>query len=124
MKKLLVILVLTVFITTLTSFSSNISNKLTTTNSISESTQQQQVVPAYALCGGNWYSGQIAYIITDQGYKPLYYWFNDFCGRQLQGQFYNERFVPLNPNNQLAKQNNWTHTISLNGQATAYLTLY
>lgn len=86
--------------------------------------QQQQTVDAYVMWGGNWRRGQITYSSTQQGYKPISYQFEDYGNSQLRGQFFPDQiFSPLNPNNQLAKQNNWTHTISVGG-ATAYLTLY
>ncbi len=85
---------------------------------------QVRSVPAFIMWGGNWRSGQVSFIQTEYGYKPVSYQFEDYGNNQLRGQFYpDQQFMSLNPNHQLAKQNNWTHTITVQG-STAYLRLY
>jgi hypothetical protein len=124
MKKTLLFSTLTFVVVTLSSFKHSSSVIFPKTNSLNEIYQQQQTVDAYIMWGSNWRRGQITYSSTQQGYKPISYQFEDYGNSQLRGQFFpDQRFSPLNPNNQLAKQNNWTHTISVQG-VTAYLTIY
>ena len=123
MKKFSLFLTLTFIIITLSSFRHSASDFSPKSNSLNEIHKQQQTVNAYVWWGGNWRTGYITYVRTQQGYKPISYQFEDYGNDQLRGQFFpGERFTPLNPNNNLAKQNNWTHTISVQGVA-AYLTL-
>lgn len=124
MKRVFLFSILTVSILALSSFKYYTSSSFRIINSVNKIKQQQQTVDAFIMIGGNWVSGQITYMRTQQGYQPIRFSF----GEQIRGEFWpDQRFIPLNPNNQLAKQNNWTHTInvqSFNQGGTAYLTLY
>lgn len=85
--------------------------------------QQERTVTAYIMSGGNWQKGQVTYIETNRGYQPVSYDFSDYVNGP-RGRFYSDqRFRPLNPNNPLAKANNWTHTIEIRG-TVAYLSIY
>jgi len=85
--------------------------------------QQQQTASAYRMAGGNWQRGSVNYQITQQGYKPISYDFSAYRSGG-RGSFYQDsRFIPLNPNNKLAIQNNWTHMVR-SSIGTLYLTLY
>ena len=86
------------------------------------SLQQQQTVSAYRMAGGNWQRGTVSYKRTQQGYKPVSYDFSGYRGGSRGGFFPDARFTPLNPNNKLAIQNNWTHMVGSNA-GTLYMTL-
>lgn len=100
------------------------SSQSAASNALSNfSSQQSYSADAYILGGNGWIKGFITYNKTQQGYVPVRYYFQNVGGRELKGNFYNgDSFTPLNPNNQYAKANNFTHTIKVPG-ATAYLTL-
>ncbi len=123
MKKILLFSTLSIAVVSLSSFMFHYSN-FNSIKTLKKINQQQQTVDAYIMIGGNWIRGQITYVRTQQGYQPIRFWF----GQELRGEFWpDQSFIPLNPNNQLARQNNWTHTISVqsfNQGGTAYLTLY
>lgn len=80
---------------------------------------QSNVYDAYMYQGGNWHTGRIVIEQTQNGYRLISYNFSDvstFNGQPLQGRFYDgERLTPLNPNNELAKKNNFTHYIEIQG---------
>jgi len=123
MKKIFLLPTLAFAVSTLSSFNNDSSN-LSLNNISNVMHQQQQTVDAFIMIGGNWMRGQITYMRTQRGFQPIRFYFNE----QLKGEFWpDQTFIPLNPNNQLAKQNNWTHTISVQAISqggTAYLTLY
>jgi hypothetical protein len=120
MKKVFLISTMIIAFVVLTAFKATPILKINLKECTSALQQQETTFDVYVMQGGNWIKGQITYVRTQQGYTPIRYHFSD----QLRGEFWpDQRFMPLNPNNELAKQNNWTHTISVGG-ATAYLTLY
>ena len=49
---------------------------------------QVRSVPAFIMWGGNWRSGQLSFIQTENGYKTVSYQFEDYGNNQLRGQFY------------------------------------
>ena len=84
---------------------------------------QRQTVYAWRMAGGNWQQGTVTYENTQQGIRPINYNFSSYTNGG-RGQFMpNARFMPLNPNNELAKKNNWTHSIS-SMAGTLYLSIY
>ena len=85
--------------------------------------QQQQTLRAYRMAGGQWQQGTVSYQRTQYGYKPISYDFSNYQGGTRNRFFPDARFIPLNPNNKLAIQNNWTHIIGSNA-GTLYMTLY
>lgn len=84
---------------------------------------QPQTVYAWRMAGGIWQQGRVTYQNTEEGLVPISFDFSGYTNGQ-RGQFMpDERFMPLNPNSELAKENNWTHSIrSMAG--TLYLTIY
>ncbi|MDP2112664.1 MAG: hypothetical protein Q8K69_01255 [Bacteroidota bacterium] len=104
--------------------SSGNSSKSATSNALLNfSSQQDYSADAYIAGGNGWIKGFITYNKTQQGYVPIRYYFQNVGGRELKGNFYKgDSFTPLNPNNQYAKQYNFTHTIKVPA-ATVYLTL-
>jgi hypothetical protein len=124
MKKVFLCSILAFTVLTLSSFKNHKLSSPRINKAVNKINQQQQTVEAYLMIGGNWITGQITYMRTQQGFQPIRFWF----GEQLRGEFWpDQRFTPLNQNNQFAKQYNWTHCISVQsfGQGgTAYLTLY
>jgi hypothetical protein len=121
MKKISVFTTITFLVITLSSFKNSSSDFSVRSSSLKEIYKQEQTVDAFIMWGGNWRKGRITYMSTQQGYKPISYQFQDVDYR-LKGKFFSEKFTPLNPNNELAKANNWTHTIGIQG-TTAYLIL-
>ncbi len=123
MKKILLLSTLTIVVVTLSSFKNITSDFTPKTNSLNESYQQQQTVYAWRMAGGNWQQGTVTYQNTQQGLKPISYDFSSYTNGG-RGQFMPDaRFMPLNPNNELAKKNNWTHSIS-SMAGTLYLSIY
>lgn len=127
MKKVFLFTALISGFAILSAFKTSLISECYTSN-ITSSLQREQTVVAYMWWDNNWRSGNITYIRTQQGYTPVSYNFGDTQHRggsisPLRGYFSGDRFVPLNPNNELAKKNNWTHIITVEG-IDAYLTLY
>lgn len=85
--------------------------------------QQIQTVDAWRMAGGNWQQGTVTYESTQQGYRPISYDFSNYTNGGRNQFMPDARFMPLNPNNELAKKNNWTHTIS-SMAGTLYLSIY
>ncbi len=87
--------------------------------------QQGQVQTTYAwrMAGGQWQQGTVTYERTQQGYRPISYDFSNYTNGGRNQFMPDARFMPLNPNNELAKKNNWTHSIS-SLAGTLYLRLY
>ena len=87
-------------------------------------TQSSYALDAYIMMQGNWMHGTISVNRTQNGDRPYRYDFPGMQGVQTSGQFYPDtRFTPLNPNNQYAIRNNFTHTISCPTIGTAYVTM-
>jgi hypothetical protein len=82
-----------------------------------------QTVYAFRMAGGAWQQGTVTYEVSQYGVVPVSYNFSNYRNAG-SGQFFpSQRFVPLNPNNEMAKANHWTHMI--NSQiGTLYLTIY
>jgi hypothetical protein len=84
---------------------------------------QQQTVYAWRMAGGQWQQGSVSYLVTQYGIKPISYDFSGYTNGRSGRFMPDDRFMPLNPNNELAKKNNWTH--SINSMAgTLYLSIY
>jgi hypothetical protein len=75
---------------------------------------------AYIIIQGTWVHGTISVNRTQNGDKPFNYNFDGFESGSL---YPDSRFTPLNPNNQYAIKNNFTHTISIPNLGTAYVTM-
>ena len=87
-------------------------------------TQRESVVNAFLMIQGRFIMGTIGVQNTQNGLRPVNYSFPGMAQRQTSGQFYPDtRFTPLNPNNQYAIKNNFTHTISIPNLGTAYVTM-
>jgi len=75
---------------------------------------QNKSIAAYIYFQRTWYTGYIYYSTAPDGYKLESYSFDQMYigGQAFSGYFYGqEKFIPLNPNNELAKQNNFTHYV-------------
>jgi len=81
---------------------------------------------AYVNSNGNWHTGTIWIQQTQNGHQLLSYNFDSVhsgMGHKLAGDFdQRHRLTKLNPNNELAKQNNVTHYVTIQG-LKAYLIL-
>ena len=80
----------------------------------------QSSITAYIFHQGQWHTGFINYSTTQNGYKLTTYQFNTISslqtGQKLVGHFYDDtKFTNLNPNNNLARQHNFTHYVSIEG---------
>ena len=86
-------------------------------------TQSQYELDAWIDIRGNFYSGNIRVNRTQNGDRPYSYCFPGTGGMRGYIPFFEDdnRFTPLNPNNPLAIQNNFTHMISIPSLWTAYL---
>ena len=74
---------------------------------------------------GQWHTGFINYTTTQNGYELTSYQFDTVSsqqtGQKLTGYFNSDaKFINLNPNNNLARQYNFTHYINIQG-ITAYI---
>ncbi len=100
-------------------------NANTPTNSSCESIQTTSY-NSYIYFSGNWHTGKIWIQQTQNGYKLLSYNFDsvhNVNGHKLSGDFdQRHSLTKLNPNNELAKQNNFTHYVTIQG-LKAYLIL-
>ncbi|MFH6951447.1 hypothetical protein ACHRV6_23370 [Flavobacterium sp. FlaQc-51] len=80
---------------------------------------QQSSYEAYAFHNGSWHTGRIYIRQNQNGYQLISYSFNDlymFNSQPLAGDFLQgQRLTPLNPNNELAKRNNFTHYVNIQG---------
>lgn len=80
---------------------------------------QQTVYEAYAFHNGYWHKGRISINQYQNGYQLVSYSFNDisnYNGQPLSGNFYQgQQLIRLNPNNELAKANNFTHYVEIQG---------
>lgn len=87
-------------------------------NSYSELVQEKYIT-AYTFIKGRWYEGTIYYTQKSNSYELFNYFFKDapsIYGSGLNGKFQdNERFVKLNPNNELAIKYNFTHYVDIDG---------
>ena len=102
---------------------SDVNTKLIESTIAVQQQGQQQTVYAWRMAGGQWQQGSVTYQNTQQGLKPISYDFSGYTNGG-RGQFMPDaRFMPLNPNNELAKKNNWTHSIS-SMAGTLYLSIY
>jgi hypothetical protein len=120
MKKVFLISTMIIAFVVLTAFKATTILKINISECASALQQEETTFDVYIMQGGSWIKGQITYVRTQQGFTPIRYHFSD----QLRGAFWpDQRFMPLNPNNELAKKHNFTHTINTGG-ATAYLILY
>ena len=87
-------------------------------------TQRDYAINAFLMMQGQFIQGTISVQSTQNGAKPINYNFPGMAQRQTSGQFYPDtRFIPLNPNNQYAIRNNFTHTINIPNLGTAYVSL-
>jgi hypothetical protein len=102
----------------------NYENLLKNENYTSTFKQSQvQTVYAWRMAGGQWQQGTVTYERNQFGYRPMSYDFSNYTNGGRNNFAPDVMFTPLNPNNDLAKKNNWTHTIrSMAG--TLYLSLY
>ena len=91
--------------------------------SIQQQQGQVQTVYAWRMAGGQWQQGTVTYETTQQGFRPISYDFSNYQNGERNQFMPDSRFMPLNPNNELAKKYNWTHTIS-SMAGTLYLSLY
>ncbi|MFV8327631.1 hypothetical protein [Flavobacterium sp. ZS1P14] len=80
---------------------------------------QSNTYEAYMYHNGNWNKGRITMRQTENGYVLSTYSFSDIYtinGQQLSGNFYaDQRLTRLNPNNDLAKNYNFTHYVDIQG---------
>lgn len=85
-------------------------------NSISKCLQEKSL-KAYIFYQGTWHEGFIMFNQTENGYQLTKYQFNDIYinGSPLNGYFNYEKFTKLNPNNELALKNNFTHYVNIQG---------
>jgi len=124
MKKFALLFCAFLGLVALSAFTSK-SNGNTKSMERSDAIQQQgqgQSVYAWRLAGGRWQQGTVTFRRTQQGFRPISYNFDNYSNGG-RAEFYSDaRFVPLNPNNELAKRNNWTHSIS-SQIGTLYLTI-
>lgn len=80
--------------------------------------KQSDSIKAYIYYQGVWHEGYITYNKTENDYTLNEYQFNDLYlmgGRPFSGYFRGQRFTQLNPNNELAKQYNFTHYVEIQG---------
>lgn len=116
MKKILFVLCFSVFNTT---FSNNFVKQPT-------EVIQERSIKASIYVRGEWYYGDIKYVQHEQGYTLTSY---SFPSLEIPGQgqfsraFPNNqfKFVALNPNNEYAKNYNFTHYVDIMG-LRAYIT--
>lgn len=115
MKKILFVMCFSIFNTT---FSNNV---------IKHPTEliQERSIQASIYVRGQWYNGSIKYVQHQQGYTLLSYSFPslEIPGQgQFSGSLSNSsRFIALNPNNDFAKNYNFTHYVEIMG-LRAYIT--
>lgn len=115
MKKILFVLCFSVFNT---AFSSNFVKQPT-------EIIQERSIKASIYVRGEWYYGDIKYVQHQQGYTLTYYSFPslEIPGQgQFSGSLSNSsKFIALNPNNEYAKNYNFTHYVEIMG-LRAYIT--
>ena len=116
MKKILFILLASILTMSFTTKSTPIKTEISQENSIK----------AFIYSKGQWHTGYITYQQTSDSYVLISYSFNTLekcygCGH-LNGSFADsQKFNPLNPNNEYAKNYNYTHYIDIQG-FRAYIT--
>lgn len=80
---------------------------------------QQNSYKSYIFYNGNWHTGEIRMRQTENGHILSSYSFDDIylMGNQtLSGYFYpDQQLIKLNPNSDLAKNNNFTHYVEIQG---------
>lgn len=80
---------------------------------------QSKVYKAYIYHSGNWHTGKIFINQNENGYRLESYSFSDVFignGQRLEGSFIGgEELIRLNPNNELAINNNFTHYVEIMG---------
>jgi hypothetical protein len=106
MKKLAILFCLITGVFAFSAFTCNsdVNGKSIESSASIQQLGQYQTVDAYRMAGGNWQNGTITYQSTAQGFRPISYDFSAYRGGG-GGQFMpDERFAPLNPNNELAKK--------------------
>ena len=100
---------------------STVSVNASTVNTIDNPIKltQQSNYEAYVYYQGNWYTGMIYTRQSENGFQLSSYSFRNlyiFNGQQFSGNFNQEqRLVRLNPNSELAKNNNFTHYVNIQG---------
>jgi hypothetical protein len=120
MKKILLLLFVFVFIFPFK------NDKIFSNCVVEKNYQQTRSFDAFLWWGNRWVRGYIDCQVSQYGYVPIKYYFDAGVGSNFnsRGNFYQgDKFIPLNPNHELAKKNNWTHYIKVQG-SNAYLTLY
>jgi hypothetical protein len=87
---------------------------------------QNQIAYAYVYFNGSWIKGEISYFVTREKIIPISYKFEKVGNNRFVDKFYGDKkFIPLDPNSQIARQNNWTHSIIIHEglRLIAYLNL-